>query len=122
MLVTGIDKFAEDIAFAFFIGAAFDAVFRVFAGPKAETIMMLGREDEFVEPTGFGGQDPLFGIKSSRIKQHRTLIAIAPFFSRKCVDGKMNKSDGLHPLIGHLCRSGDDLHRLEVLSDGSQGR
>ena len=87
----GIDKLAHHVAFAVFPGAVLDAMFGVLAGPEAEAVVVLGREDHPRDAGRLGRTHPLASIEFCRIEQLGVLGSVAPFPVGKRVHAEMDE-------------------------------
>jgi len=70
----------------------------VFAGPQAESIMMLGRDNHHLHPGILKHPDPLPDIQLRRIKDGRVFGPVTPFAICKGIDGEMGKGN-IFPLL-----------------------
>ena len=58
--------------------------------------MMFGGEDQTLHPGRFGGKRDLFGVEIGWVEQLLALVAIPPFFVRKCINREVDKAVKLH--------------------------
>lgn len=106
MCPTGVGHFFNNVTLPVFPGAAFDRMVGVFGRPKAEAIVVFGRDDAHFEASGFERADPLFGVKFDGVENAWAFGAIAPFLVSVGIDGEVQESGGFQLLPGELGGAG----------------
>ena len=76
----------------------------VLAGPEAEAVVVLGREDHPRDAGRLGGAHPLAGIKFRRIELLRILRSVAPFPVGERVHAEVDEGGDFVALPGDLPR------------------
>ena len=79
-------------------------------GPQAETVVVLGRQNQHFEARILQRGYPLCRIKIRGIEQGRVLCAISPFLAGKGIHAKVRKSREFKLLPGNLVGCGYGIH------------
>ena len=73
-------------------------------GPQTKTVMMLAGQHHPFEPGVRQRPDKIIRIEIGRMKQLRLFVSIAPLFSSKGINRKMDKGIHLHAMPFKLLR------------------
>ena len=95
-LTAGVGKFPHHVALTAPEGRMLHGMFRIFAGPQAEAVMMLGGENQSAHARGFGHLHPLAAIQARGIENSGILPARAPFPAGKGIHAEMDKAVKAH--------------------------
>ena len=107
LLSQGIDDFPDDISFAIPPGGVFDTVPGELGWPEAESIMVLGCEDEQFHSGILEHFGPLVGVKISGVEEFGILPPVTPFAVGKGVHAEVGKRDEFMALPFKLSLGGD---------------
>ena len=103
-LAAGVREFAQDIAFPVAPATLGDGMGAFGIGPKAESVVVLGRDDHALEAGRLGDRHPLAAVQRRRLEHVLALLAIPPLLAGEGVGSEMQEEVGLHflpfPLIG----------------------
>ena len=111
LFTAGLCQFAQHIPLAVAKRAVAHAVVGIHRGPEAETIVMLGGDDDATQTGSLAGPCPLPGIESGGGEEAWRSVAISPFTVFKRVQPEVDEGIGLQLLPCHLTGRGQRLHR-----------
>ena len=121
--------FTYDVALSVLVGRVLHRMLGIGAGPKAETVVVLGREDKPLEPCILDDLHQSVGIEVRGVEYRLGLVAIAPLAVGECIDGKVYECILLHTVPLQLPRRRHYAHRRRRLGrtapehhGGSEGR
>src|SRR3954447_15904488 len=98
----GLRNLLDDIALAIAPGTAGNGVFGGLGGPEAESVVMLGGEDDFAH-AGIGKRaGNRVGVELYRVEEGRRFVAVTPFLVCEGVDGEMQEAGELQVMPGEL--------------------
>ncbi len=95
-------QLTQHVSFTIFPGALLYRVIAEAAGPEAETIVMLGSDDDALCAGIPRNLCPLPAIQRRRIEYRRVFRALAPFHIRKCIWTEMHEEIEFHFMPFHL--------------------
>jgi hypothetical protein len=96
----------DDVTFATFVGTPGDRMFGVATRPEAEAVMVLGGQDQLLEPTRLEGGYDLVGIEIGWVEDRGIFITRSPFAVRECVDREVYETVGFQVMPCTLPRGG----------------
>jgi len=76
VLLAGVGELLEHVPLEWRVA---DVVVRVLRRPDAESVVVLGGDDEVLRAGGFGHPDPLLGVERSRVE---ALVELVVFLDR----------------------------------------
>ena len=82
------------------------------AGPQAEPVMMLGRDEDSLETGGLRRGGPLAAVQVRGVEEVLGLGSVAPFLSGECVRPEMTEHVHFHSLPFQLAGRRDGAVRL----------
>lgn len=97
-LTAGVGEIAEDIALTVLPMALFDSVGAGGVGPKAETVVMFGGDDDAAEASGLSHGSPLVAVEVGWIEDVFSLGAGSPFSTGEGVGAEMAEHIHFHAL------------------------
>ena len=106
VFLAGCRQFTHDIALAVLVGSIAYAVVGVFGRPEAETVVVLGRDDDALHAGISQCLGPLLAVKPRRVETLERCIAVSPLPVAESVGTEMDKRIGLHLLPRHLVLGG----------------
>ena len=121
VLTAGGGQFAHDVALAVLVGGVADAVVGVFRGPQAETVVVLGGEDDAFHAGGLHRGGPLTGVQPGGGETAQWCIAVAPLAVAEGVGAEVYEGVSFHLLPRHLLGGGQRTYRGGSLRLGGGG-
>ena len=102
VLAAGFRQFGHNVTLAVLVGRPADVVVRALEGPQAETVVVLGGQDDSLHACRHKGLGPLLTVQPGGLESLGVGIPIPPFAVIEGVQAEMDEGISLHLLPGHL--------------------